>query len=545
MKLAAKLLAAPLLTAVVLLAVGQANTWLMGREGAANQAAAKGDLEQFRVITSAQEQIGQVHAGVYRSVALIASLDDAKIMAYRVELARQLAAVKRIVASAVVESSTDAELRAAVARSAQQIDKYLAQADTAIDLSSVDPNTGIAALQGADASFNDLARTLATMAARIEVQSQTSTEASNASRDEIAAWLSVAGLLAAALAVGGSWWMQRRLVMDLRRAARIADDVASGRLNVEAQSDRKDELGDVLRALGSMTQKLHASVQSVLIASRSIRDSSTEIASGNRDLSCRTEQAAGNLRSTAAAMLQLSGNIQHSAQASRTACTLAEGAAGLAGRGGAMVATVVQTMSQINTGSRRIADIVGVIDSIAFQTNILALNAAVEAARAGEQGRGFAVVASEVRSLALRSAKAAKEISGLIGASVEKVASGSKQVSDAGLTMQEIVAAVNDVSATIVQVSAAAVKQAAATQQINASVDQLDRTTQQNAALVKQSAAAADNLQAQALRLTDAMAAFTLDETAPLSPLPDWPARAIRPSDVAEADPSARVSMRA
>ena len=545
MKLAAKLLAAPLLTAVVLLAVGQANTWLMGREGAANQAASKGDLEQFRVITSAQEQIGQVHAGVYRSVALIASLDDAKIMAYRVELARQLAAVKRIVASAVVESSTDAELRAAVARSAQQIDKYLAQADTAIDLSSVDPNTGIAALQGADASFNDLARTLATMAARIEVQSQTSTEASNASRDEIAAWLSVAGLLAAALAVGGSWWMQRRLVMDLQRAARIADDVASGRLNVEAQSDRKDELGDVLRALGSMTQKLHASVQSVLIASRSIRDSSTEIASGNRDLSSRTEQAAGNLRSTAAAMLQLSGNIQHSAQASRTACTLAEGAAGLAGRGGAMVATVVQTMSQINTGSRRIADIVGVIDSIAFQTNILALNAAVEAARAGEQGRGFAVVASEVRSLALRSAKAAKEISGLIGASVEKVASGSKQVSDAGLTMQEIVAAVNDVSATIVQVSAAAVKQAAATQQINASVDQLDRTTQQNAALVKQSAAAADNLQAQALRLTDAMAAFTLDETASLSPMPDWPARAIRPSDLAEADPSARVSMRA
>ncbi|MFZ2651882.1 MAG: methyl-accepting chemotaxis protein [Burkholderiaceae bacterium] len=525
MKLATKLLAAPLLTAVVLLAAGQANTWMMGREAAANQAASRSDLEHFRVITSAQEQIGRVHAGVYRSVALIASLDDAKIKAYRSDLALQTAAVKRVVASAVAQNETDEQLRAAIARSALQIDKYLKQADEAIDLSSVDPNTGIAALQGADASFNNLAGTLAAMATRIEAHAQASVEASNARRVRTAAGLSLAGLLAAALAVAGSWWMQRRLVAELRRAARIADAVATGTLGVDAHSERRDELGDVLRSLGAMAQQLNHSMNGVLASARSIRESSSEIASGNLDLSTRTEQTAGNLQRAVTALLQLTGNVNQSAQASRRAHQLAQGAAEVASRGGVAVAQVVDTMNQINTSSKRIADIVGVIDSIAFQTNILALNAAVEAARAGEQGRGFAVVASEVRSLAQRSAQAAKEIAGLIGVSVEKVESGSKQVGKAGQTMQEIVKAVQDVSSTISQISSAAAEQAGGIEQVNASVDEVERMTQQNAALVEQSAAAAESLQAQSKQLSEAVAVFTLDDAppAPGEPAPDVP----------------------
>ncbi len=512
MKLGTKLLAAPLLTALIVLAAGQANTWTMAREASATQVAFKGDLEQFRVITAAQEQIGQVHAGVYRTVALIASLDDAKIKAYRADLARQCAAVKRIVAGAVAEQEADAELREAVARSDKQIVKYLAQADAAVDLSSVDPNTGIAALQGADASFNELSRTLAGMAARIEAQSEAGIAASNARRDATAAWLAVAGLLVAGLAVTASWWSQRHLVADLKRAAAVADGVAAGRLNLNTDSARRDELGDVLRALGAMTQQLQRAMQTVHDSARSIRTSSAEIAGGNQDLSTRTEQTAANLQQAAAAMVQLTQTVNQNAEASRQAHALAGDAAQVASRGGTAVAEVVTTMEQINTSSKRIADIVGVIDGIAFQTNILALNAAVEAARAGEQGRGFAVVAGEVRSLAQRSANAAKEIAGLIGASVEKVESGSRQVAAAGETMQAIVKAVQDVSATISRISTTATNQSEGIGQINASVEELDRMTQQNAALVEQSAAASESLKSQSHELAQAVAVFTLEE---------------------------------
>jgi methyl-accepting chemotaxis protein len=529
MKLATKLLAAPLLTAVGLLGAGQANTWLMAREAAANQTAGKGDLEHFRVITSAQEQIGQVHAGVYRSVALMASLDEAKIKAYRAELARQLGSVKRIVASAIPEAAADAELHDSVARCAKQIDKYLAQADTAIDLSSVDPNTGIAALQGADASFNDVARTLTSMAARIEAQSDASISASNAKRDATAALLALAGLLMAVVAVGASWWSQRRLVAELRRAATIADEVATGNLDVNSDSARSDELGDVLRAFGAMTQQLQHAMQTVRTTAQSIRDSSDEIAGGNLDLSTRTEQTAANLQKAAAAMVQLTGTVRQSADASRHAHSLADSAARDLSRGGAAVAQVVTTMDQINASSKRIADIVSVIDGIAFQTNILALNAAVEAARAGEQGRGFAVVASEVRSLAQRSAQAAKEIAGLIGASVEKVESGSRQVEDAGRTMQEIVKAVRDVSTTIAQISATASEQSEGIHQINVSVEQLDRMTQQNAALVEQSAAASQSLRSQSNQLAEAVSVFRFAGTHESAELPD---RSMGPANV-------------
>jgi methyl-accepting chemotaxis protein len=260
------------------------------------------------------------------------------------------------------------------------------------------------------------------------------------------------------------------------------------------------------QALGRVQQTL----LQVRASAGSVTTASDEIASGNHDLSSRTEQAASSLQQTASAMEQLTATVRNSAESARQANQLAASAAEVAERGGSVVSQVVSTMDEINASSKKIADIIGVIDGIAFQTNILALNAAVEAARAGEQGRGFAVVASEVRSLAQRSAEAAKEIKGLIGASVERVEAGSKLVADAGQTMGEIVGSVKRVSDVIGEITVASGEQSDGIGQVNTAVTQLDQMTQQNAALVEESTAAAESLRTQAQRLAQALAGFRL-----------------------------------
>ncbi len=266
----------------------------------------------------------------------------------------------------------------------------------------------------------------------------------------------------------------------------------------------------VMGAVQKMQASMRHMVGQVRQSSDSIATASAEIASGNQDLSTRTEQAASNLQQTASSMEQLTGTVRQSADAARQANQLASSAAEVAQRGGSVVTQVVATMDDINASSRKIADIIGVIDGIAFQTNILALNAAVEAARAGEQGRGFAVVAGEVRSLAQRSAEAAKEIKALIGASVDKVDSGSRLVADAGSTMTEIVASVKRVTDIIGEITAASSEQSDGIGQVNTAVTQLDQMTQQNAALVEQSAAAAESLKQQAALLAHAVSTFKL-----------------------------------
>ena len=264
----------------------------------------------------------------------------------------------------------------------------------------------------------------------------------------------------------------------------------------------------LLRAL----QQMKSSLEQVRTSSESIGLATQEIASGNTDLSHRTEQAASSLQQTSSAMTELTGTVTQTADSARTANQLASSASEVAARGGHVVAEVVSTMDQINASSKKISDIIGTIDGIAFQTNILALNAAVEAARAGEQGRGFAVVASEVRSLAQRSAEAAREIKTLIGASVERVEAGSRLVADAGTTMTEIVASVQRVSDIIGEISAAAAEQSSGIGQVNQAVAQLDQMTQQNAALVEESAAAAESLKDQSHQLADAISSFKLGE---------------------------------
>ncbi|NKI93166.1 methyl-accepting chemotaxis protein [Rhizobacter sp. SG703] len=510
MKLGLKLLAAPVLTAVVVFSMASVNTALLSAEASKNSEDFRGDLESFRTITSVQDQLGQIHAGVYRTVALIGSLDEPKIKAARESLANQLGGLKRTLGGLADADHADADLAAEIKAATAQIDKYRGQADSAIDLSSVDPNTGIAAMQGADETFGALAKGMGGMVARMDQQSSASMDASATRSRRTSLLLAALGLLAAAATVGVAWLMQRRIVGELSRAARVADQVADGKLAIDARTDRSDELGDLMRALDRMTRQLSRSLATVLESSSSIENASAEIATGNQDLSHRTEQAASNLQQTASSMEQLTGTVNQSADSARQANQLASSAAEVAARGGSVVAQVVSTMDEINASSRKIGDIIGVIDGIAFQTNILALNAAVEAARAGEQGRGFAVVASEVRSLAQRSAQAAKEIKGLIGASVERVEAGSRLVADAGQTMNEIVGSVQRVTDIISEITAAAAEQSAGIGQVNGSVTQLDQMTQQNAALVEESAAAAESLKDQAARLRSIVNNFQL-----------------------------------
>jgi methyl-accepting chemotaxis protein len=324
----------------------------------------------------------------------------------------------------------------------------------------------------------------------------------------------IQGLVASAVLMGLflllAWKLVHSITVPLDQAVALADAIAAGDLTRDLQSTRKDELGHMLRSLSSMAERLRGVVGEVRIGVDAVSSASIEIANGNHDLSARTEQTASNLEQTAASMEELTATVTQSADTARQANQLAGTAAQAAARGGEVVGQVVSSMQEITHSSRKISDIIGVIDSIAFQTNILALNAAVEAARAGEQGRGFAVVASEVRNLAGRSAEAAKEIKTLINASVENVETGSRQVADAGQSMAEIVASVQRVSDLIGEITASSTEQRDGIAQVNQAVTHLDQMTQQNAALVEESTAAAASMRDQAQHLADVIAVFNV-----------------------------------
>ncbi len=317
-------------------------------------------------------------------------------------------------------------------------------------------------------------------------------------------------LLITITALAGSIWLSRQITGSLHQAVDLADKVANGDLSSVVDAQGSDEIGELMRSLGTMQQNLALLVARVRQGSDSVANASSEIAMGNNDLSMRTEQQASALQATASRMAELGSTVSHSADNARQASQLAVNASSVASRGGEVVGQVVETMKGINDSSRKIADIISVIDGIAFQTNILALNAAVEAARAGEQGRGFAVVASEVRALAGRSAEAAKEIKALIGASVERVEQGSALVDQAGATMSEVVTAIRRVSDIVGEISSASTEQNAGVSQVGDAVNQIDQATQQNAALVEEMAAAASGLKSQAADLVGAVSVFKL-----------------------------------
>jgi methyl-accepting chemotaxis protein len=317
----------------------------------------------------------------------------------------------------------------------------------------------------------------------------------------------------AALVVGAvlAYFLSRSITDPLREAVEVARAVAAGDLSRKVEVHSRDETGQLMEALKSMTDNLNRIVARVRAGTDTIATASAEIAAGNQDLSARTEQQAGALEETASSMEELTGTVQQNAENAHQGNQLAVCASEIAIKGGSVVSQVVETMSAINDSAHKIEDIISVIDGIAFQTNILALNAAVEAARAGEQGRGFAVVASEVRSLAQRSAAAAKEIKTLIDDSVEKVEAGSRLVNQAGATIQEVVGSVQRVTGIMSQIASASKEQSDGIEQVNQAIGQMDQVTQQNAALVEEASAAAASMREQAASLAEAVSIFKID----------------------------------
>ncbi len=414
---------------------------------------------------------------------------------------------KRVEAAALASDE-----KAALARVASARKQYLDARTVAIQTKAagdVDAARGLLASQVQPAVLSYLASQQAYVALQQAHSNATRAEAGSR-RMTVATGLIGVMVLALLGLAASTFFLVRSICRPLGQLVEIAKRIGEGDLDVQVPPHRNDELGAVMGSLMAMRDALRGIVGQVRQSAESIQVASAEVASGNLDLSQRTEQAASHLQQTANALQHLTGNVRQSAEAAAQANQLAASASSVAQRGGAVVSQVVSTMNEINGSSKRIADIIGTIDGIAFQTNILALNAAVEAARAGEQGRGFAVVAGEVRSLAQRSAEAAREIKTLIGASVAGVETGARLVQNAGQTMTEIVASVQRVTDVIGEITAAASEQSSSIGQVNGAVTSLDQMTQQNAALVEESAAAAESLREQARCLSQSMQVFKL-----------------------------------
>ncbi|MEY4563441.1 MAG: hypothetical protein RLZZ618_2718 [Pseudomonadota bacterium] len=513
MKLSFKLMVAPALTgAMLVLSVG-GSLWVLNSYKSQSTASHSAVLSHFANVAAVKSELSDLHTHLYRTISVVSSMDAKAVQAQRDKLASQLDGVAKIAEKSAASAETE-EIRKKLLTFATLSRKYQKSADAAIDMATVDANTGVAALQTADTDFKAMRATQDTIGNLVRKAAADDEDGLTRSAATNSGVMALLGLLAVIGSLGYSWVTQRRVVNDINTGVKAAELVAAGRLDVQPDSSSDDEVGNLLRSLGRMVTQLRHSLQTVRQATESIGTASSEIATGNQDLSHRTEQTASNLQQAASSMDQLTGTVKQSADAARQANQLASSAAEVAARGGTVVSQVVTTMEEINASSKKIADIIGVIDGIAFQTNILALNAAVEAARAGEQGRGFAVVAAEVRSLAQRSAQAAKEIKGLIGASVEKVDSGTRLVADAGQTMSEIVGSVQRVSDIIGEITAASAEQSDGIGTVNSSVNELDQMTQQNAALVEQSAAAAESLKEQATRLREIVNKFQLGPVA-------------------------------
>jgi methyl-accepting chemotaxis protein len=506
MKIRSKVLLAPSVAIVMLVVIAAFAVAMMWQLKSQITAFHSGALKQYEASLTARGRLNEAHALAYRTLTWSANLSKEDLLAARKKTAE-------VIADAAQKLGVDLKAAPAAGSDAVQGDlqKFAKTLDRAMELSAVEVGDGIAMMRDADKLAVRLGETADTRVREANAVADGLFQSAESSFSAVL-WTVIGALIVGiAVAAGAALWVARSLLGSIGHANATASRLAQGDLSVDVKRHTDDEMGDLLEALGKSVVSFRDALRVVHSSSNSIHTASGEVSSGNNDLSIRTEQQSSNLQQTAAAMEQLTSTVQASASNAREANTLAGTATEVALRGGTAVNDVVQTMQQIQASSQKIAEIIGVIDGIAFQTNILALNAAVEAARAGEQGRGFAVVASEVRSLAQRSAQAAKEIKGLIGESVDRVSAGTRLVDNAGQTMQEIVAQVKRVSMLIGEIASAAQEQSSGIGQVNEAVTQLDQMTQQNAALVEQSAAAAESLKDQATNLARAVSAFKVD----------------------------------
>jgi len=512
MKVWHKILVAPGLAIIFLMALGAASYSVLTRQHSTLGEMFNTRFGNYQLAANSSLEIGEVHAEVYRLFTWIANLKEDKIKQIAGEQKAKIDTVIKNITAFGARAGLDAGEYKAAQSAAKRLVKYRKDIDTAIDLSIVDINTGMAAMQTADGSFKDMIKDLKDLVEIEKRLAQDSYDSAGSAFGKLVVALLAIMVIALAVSVGMAVAMSRMIVRPLKNAIAAAGRIASGDLTSEISAVGGDETGELLRALKDMNASLRKIVSEVRSGTDSISTASQQIASGNADLSQRTEEQASSLEETASSMEELTSTVKQNAENAKQANQLAASASEVAVKGGAVVSEVVGTMSSINESSKKIVDIISVIDGIAFQTNILALNAAVEAARAGEQGRGFAVVASEVRNLAQRSAAAAKEIKALIGDSVDKVGAGTKLVDEAGKTMQEIVASVKRVTDIMSEITAASQEQSAGIEQVNQAIAQMDEVTQQNAALVEEAAAAAESMQEQAQQLAQAVSVFRLDE---------------------------------
>ena len=439
----------------------------------------------------------------------VLNTDDAKMTAVEGDMQKLSAEFKRLndTYKQLISSDQERALHAAFERSWGE---YQRQHDQVLGLSRQNQNDQARALLEGEAqkTFDQATADLLSLIKLNREGAQAAGEHAKSTYAFARNSLLLAALVALVAGTAAALWLTRSITRPIASALNVAEGVAAGNLAQRIDVDSADELGRLLGSLRTMQARLSEVVSGVRGSAEGVATASAQIAQGNLDLSQRTEEQASAVQQTAATMEEVGSTVRHNADSAAQANQMAQGASAVALRGGEVVGQVVQTMQGINDSSRKISDIIGVIDGIAFQTNILALNAAVEAARAGEQGRGFAVVASEVRSLAQRSAEAAKEIKSLIGQSVEQVDRGAQLVEQAGSTMDEIVTAIRRVTDIVGEISSASREQSNGVDQVAQAIQQMDQTTQQNAALVEESAAAAESLKTQSQSLVESVAFF-------------------------------------
>ena len=552
MKLSTRLYTAFALLVLLLIGIATGASIQLSALNTATRQIAGNSLPSVRTVNQMDSQVRTLRMTVMSHVQETAAGEMANIEKRLAEDRQKLAQI-RAYYEKLIDSDDE---RAVYEKFAQQRKAVLEVDDRVLELSRAQQNEQARALLDGDSRklFEASMETLETL---VKINSDSAEAARKTAEDAFTAGratlLGIA-VLAIALAVAAALWLVRSITAPLGQAVRLAEDVANGDLTTPVAVKSMDETGQLLTALQRMQQSLASTVTRVRENSENVSTASSEIAQGNSDLSARTEQQASALEETAASMEELNSTVRQNADNARQANQLAVTASTVAVHGGEVVSEVVHTMKGINDSSKKIADIIGVIDGIAFQTNILALNAAVEAARAGEQGRGFAVVATEVRSLAQRSAEAAKEIKGLIDDSVTRVGQGTALVDQAGTTMTEVVNSIKRVADLMGEISAASEEQSQGVAQVGEAVTQMDQVTQQNAALVEEMAAAASSLNNQAADLVSAVAFFKVSGAhaagaarsrpgvAPTRPAAATARRMSTPAPVVKPKPLARVA---